>query len=396
MIRHLFKLVWNRKRINALITVEIFFTFIILFAVITTTVYQVRKFYQPIGFNHERVWSVWPDSKLPWGHAYAHQRNAGKDQLFRAMRDLPEIESVAGISTTPYGNSTWTNDWDQDGRNHRAELAMAGDDLAHVLGLHIVQGRWFEGTDDAAIDEPVVINQRLSRELFGNDTPIGKYLDTSFAHHARIVGVIDEFRKGGEFYAPDNFVFRRLKMNDTSAAEDWGFVIKLREGVDASFQGKLAGVLGSVEKTWSFDITPLDRLRDEDFQLHLAPLIAAGLIAGFLLLMVGLGLIGVLWQNVSQRTQEIGLRRAVGGSATMVYRQVLGELFVIATIGILAATAIVLQAPLLNLLDFVSADVYVIGLAISFALIYLLTFISGVYPSWLAMEIHPSEALHYE
>ena len=42
------------------------------------------------------------------------------------------------------------------------------------------------------------------------------------------------------------------------------------------------------------------------------PLIAVGLVAGFLMLMVALGLLGVLWQNVTQRTREMGLRRAKG------------------------------------------------------------------------------------
>ena len=121
-----------------------------------------------------------------------------------------------------------------------------------------------------------------------------------------------------------------------------------------------------------------------------------GLIATFLLLMVGLGLVGVLWQNVSQRTREIGLRRAIGGTAQMLYRQILGELLVIATLGIFAATILVMQAPLLNLIAVVKASVFILGLGISLVLMYFITFICGLYPSWLAMEIHPSEALHYE
>ena len=68
----------------------------------------------------------------------------------------------------------------------------------------------------------------------------------------------------------------------------------------------------------------------------LGPLIAAGVIAGFLLLMVAMGLTGVLWQTVTQRTREIGLRRAKGATAGDIRTQILGELVVMTSIAVLA------------------------------------------------------------
>jgi putative ABC transport system permease protein len=397
MIRHLFKLVWNRKRVNALILAEIFISFIVLCVVATAVVYHIDCYRQPTGFRYENVWRVWPDTKLPMGRQYRQARLDGKQSLYLAMKDLPEIESIAATTVTPYSTSTSLTNWGDGKVMHETELALASDDAAAVLGLHVVQGRWFDKTDDASPDGAIVINARLARELFRDANPIGQMLDTSQSTRGRIVGVIEEFRKGGEFARKGNFLFERLVMTDTAARRDWwGFVIKLREGTDAAFQGKLARVLAATQKTWSFDITPLANARTKNFQVHLAPLIAVGLIAGFLLLMVGLGLVGVLWQNVSQRTREIGVRRALGGSAEMVYRQILGELLVIATLGIAAASAVVLQVPLLNLIDFVTPAVYVVGFSVSIALMYLLTILCGLYPSWLAMDIHPSEALHYE
>ena len=63
-------------------------------------------------------------------------------------------------------------------------------------------------------------------------------------------------------------------------------------------------------------------------------MIAAGIVAVFLLLMVVLGLTGVLWQNVTQRTPEIGLRRAMGAPPGRHPRQILGELLVITTMAV--------------------------------------------------------------
>ena len=76
-------------------------------------------------------------------------------------------------------------------------------------------------------------------------------------------------------------------------------------------------------------------MRATAFRFFLTPLIVAGTLAFFLLLMVGLGLIGVLWQNLLQRTREIGLRRAAGASRAAVHRQVLLEQLVLTSLGVL-------------------------------------------------------------
>jgi putative ABC transport system permease protein len=106
----------------------------------------------------------------------------------------------------------------------------------------------------------------------------------------------------------------------------------------------------------------------------------------------------VLWQNISRRTQEIGLRRAVGGTALQVHRQILGELFVLTTFGLAVGSFFIVQVPLLGLLTEpeIPSSVYCIGFGVSVILMYLLTMTCGFYPSWLTMEIQPAEALHYD
>jgi putative ABC transport system permease protein len=131
-------------------------------------------------------------------------------------------------------------------------------------------------------------------------------------------------------------------------------------------------------------------------RLVLAPMAAASLVAVFLIIMVGLGMVGVLWQNVSRRTKEIGLRRALGGTAGDVHKQVLGELLVIATAGLLLGMAVVVQLPLLEIVDWMSPGVFTVGLIVSLLVMYGLTIAAGLYPSWLATNVQPAGALHYE
>jgi putative ABC transport system permease protein len=124
--------------------------------------------------------------------------------------------------------------------------------------------------------------------------------------------------------------------------------------------------------------------------------VAGGIVALFLISMVALGLTGVLWQNVTKRTREIGLRRAMGASGKQVNRQILLEVVLLATIALLAGSVIVLQLPILGAFTIVTPAAFSTGFALALATIYALTVLCGLYPSWLASRLQPADALRYE
>ena len=111
--------------------------------------------------------------------------------------------------------------------------------------------------------------------------------------------------------------------------------------------------------------------------------------------MVALSLSGVLWQRTTLRTEEIGLRRALGGSAASIYAQLTGEMLVVASIGVIAGLLLVLQLPLLELLDYTSGT-YALSIALAALIIYGLVIVCSLYPGRLACRIRPVEALHHE
>ena len=76
--------------------------------------------------------------------------------------------------------------------------------------------------------------------------------------------------------------------------------------------------------------------------------------------------------------------------------QVLGELLVVTTAGLLLGAALAVQVPLLGVIGWVSNGVYAVGMALAALTIYGLTVVSALYPSWLATQVQPAEALHYE
>ena len=125
------------------------------------------------------------------------------------------------------------------------------------------------------------------------------------------------------------------------------------------------------------------------------PLFAAGVVSVLVLGMVALSLSGVLWQRTTLRIEEIGLRRALGGSAASIYVQLAGEILVVASIGVIAGLLVIVQFPLLELLNYTSG-IYALSLALAALIIYGLVIVCSLYPGRLACRIRPVEALHHE
>ena len=394
MIRHLFKMVWNRRRTNALIILEILFSFLVLFGVTTLGVYYLNLYHQPLGFKYQNVWNLGVDVKINRNDEWTPEMVETARQVFLALQDFSEIEGFAGIQNRIFGSSTSTT---QVGENQLSMQNEVTDRFKDVMGLQLTHGRWFDRSDDGVNYDPVVINERLRQAYFGSEDPLGK----NIAHpkrerHRRVIGIVTDFRQHGELDSLSNYFFQRTRIGHPKDRPPQNILIKLRPGTTASFEEKLVTRLQAVARNWSFEVQPLSVSRESKLRWGLAPLIAVGIVATFLLIMVALGLVGVLWQNVTQRTKELGLRRALGGTAGSVQLQVLGELFVTTTAGIALGSLLIVQMPLLGVISNIGGAVYIYSFVISLLVMYAITTLCGLYPSSLATKVQPATALHYE
>jgi putative ABC transport system permease protein len=395
MIKHLIKLVWNRKRANLLIALEIFISFLVLLAVIVLAVYFSDNYRRPLGFSYENVWNVQIDMKQLGDDDHTSEQAETGRQLYLALKEFDEIEAAAGAVTAPFSDTINQGGIPINGRSFVFRHNETTDDFAKVMGVNLIRGRWFGKEDDGSDWQPVVINRLSELAIFGNEDAVGKEIP-SFGNQMRVVGVVEEFRHDGDFADPENVIFYRADLSDPGNRPPRNLLIKLRSGTTRQFEERLVARLQAVAKDWSFQVQPLVELRESRLQMLLVPVGIAGLVAAFLMIMVALGLSGVLWQNVTQRTKEIGLRRAKGATRQKIHRQILGELFIVTSFGLLAGVLVVVQFPLLNLIGFISTKVYVVSIIISLVMIYLLTLVCGLYPSRLATKVQPAEALHYE
>jgi len=111
---------------------------------------------------------------------------------------------------------------------------------------------------------------------------------------------------------------------------------------------------------------------------------------------VGFGLFGVLWQSVTRRTNELGLRRAMGASRQHIYQQIVAEMCLTAVFGLGIGVFVAVQFPLLGTFPELDWSATIGGISISAVLVSTLCFLCALYPGWLASRKSPAEALHYE
>ena len=404
MIRHMLKMLWSRRRGNFLIILEIMVSFLVLAVITTTGVYYYINYRQPLGFDYTNVWNI-KTNLISRTKEWSENDTRVLNQLYNTLRDFPEIESIGTGWPGPYEMSEWNSVY-----NHGEKLAMAwGCNVAlafnEVFRIVPAEGRWFDSSDRAAGIRAAVINKVFSQRLFGDTDPVGKIISEGEVAHAdgnnaeskqyRVVGVIDCFKIKGEFWDANPVLLVMGKdLSEPKAMEN--FMIRVSPGTSAQLEEKITGRFRAIAGNLTVKIERLEDARRFYFKTNIIPLLSAGLVALFLLIMVGLGLVGILWLGVSKRVQEIGLRRAKGATKGNIYGQITGEILCVTTIGLVLGFAVAIQFPLLNLIEFVTTRVYMTAMLKSAIIIYILASLSGFYPGYLAAKIHPAEALRGE
>jgi putative ABC transport system permease protein len=402
MIRHLLKLAWNRKRGYVLLELEFVVCFLIVAAMAIAGLDAVTNYRRPLGFQCAGVWAV---SLTPVDQPEQEWSAADSlvlQQAFQVVSDLEDVEAVSGNTSQPLMGSLglygiWVNDIQTS-----LDLGFAGDDLDRVLNLDITAGRWFSAQDDAAAFSPVVINQELARQLYGDEDPLGKpfhmYGPKYMARgedarsQGKVVGVVSDYRQS-QFSEPHGFVFRRANLRGPGVVPQ-GFTIRLRPGAPRTFVRTLRERLQAVAPGWRVDVQSVEQRRVARVHDKVRDFTLFGVVGGFLMVLVALGLVGVMWQSVTERTREIGVRRAVGAPGWRVHLQFVGEALVLGVVASVVGAALIAQATAMGL-D-MRAGVLVSGGLVAALVINWLVVAAALYPGWLATRISPATALHHD
>jgi putative ABC transport system permease protein len=390
MTKHLFTLIWNKKKQNFLLILEMFISFMVMFAIFTLIVYYYNNYRKPMGFEYDNVWSV--NFTIPEEVKTSDSTHVVPEMLKQVVRGVPGIEEAAYSShNLPFSMSTSNSNLSYNNINIMSHMYDVDDKYAAVLGLKMTEGRWFDKADDGMAETPIVINTSVKEKFFPNEPATGKVLGEG-KDRMKIVGVVQDFKDKGDFQVPDYCTYKRINMSGDYFSS---MLVKVKDHADVASETRLFKQLSNTLKNSNVEIEHLAEKRVSKNKLTLVPMIILLVVGGFLIINVALGLFGVLWYNINKRRAEIGLRRAVGASGNSVTKQLIGEALVLATFSLILGSFFAIQFPLLNVFD-LSSTVYITALILSVVFIYLLVIFCALYPGKQAAAIYPAVALHEE
>ena len=291
------------------------------------------------------------------------------------------------------------------GNNWQTSLVGTTADYPAVRNWNLSLGAFFSDEDNRARKSVAVLGEDVVTNLFGDDDPLGKFVKingTSF----RVIGVLERKGSSGGFFSQDDLAlipirtmharFRRQRdvRSIGLAAADKEHLEQVKEDVTTLLQARHRIQEGAADDFTV--VTQQDVLQTVQGVSQIMTLLL-GAIGGISLLVGGIGIMNIMLVSVTERTREIGIRKALGARRRDIMSQFLAEAIILSGLGGilgwgLGALATRLIARLGNIT--VVLTMGTVGLAIGFSIAVGLFF--GIYPARKASRMDPIQALHFE
>jgi len=349
--------------------------------------------YQPRGVMDA---SLYPK---PGGYKNLDWVNYYQELTARVSRN-PGVES-AGIAKMSLGWRAWKEDVRSSETNAglpKIDVALVMPGFFKTVGIDLQEGRSFTWQDDGRARRVAIVSRSLARKLFGDGEPIGRQIEITSEpkwQKVEIVGVVPDaslydIRK----HAPPTLYLALTQYDDMMGYSQLMLRTRAAPAAAAGVVRETVESLGHeyVAKTHLI-VETIDRsiLRERLFA------ILSGFFGGLALLLAAVGLYGLMAYNVAQRTQEIGVRMALGAAQRDVLSMILRETLGLTGIGLLLGIAGALGS-----LQFVTNLIYgvtardPVTLAAVCMLLAAVAALAGWLPARKAMKVDPMVALRHE
>ncbi|PKP33855.1 MAG: hypothetical protein CVU00_09370 [Bacteroidetes bacterium HGW-Bacteroidetes-17] len=388
MIKHSFKIIWNQKKKNAYIISELFILFIVL---LISSIYLIEKYELytgGVGANIEDTFYLNLREK-------DGQRVDYKEKLKNMLIDLESLPDVKKVSysyfSIPYIWSMSRSYIKYDSLQVSAVLREADENFAEVLGIKVLAGHWLENDYEGA-NPQIVIDILVAEKLFGSiDKALNKVV--KFNGEKQVVGVYEKLKRN-EYETNYPSCFFLLDQTNMMGVD---VVLKCKDGkmVPPSQISKIIFSYFSKDDYVMRYASTMEAKKREVNSGKRNEIVMVSFVAVFLVINIILGMIGIFGYSVKRRKAELGLRRAVGSSASKIHYLLLLESWTLTLFALIPAILITVQIPLLDLYP-VETALFIKALCLSIVLIFVFVSISVYYPGYMASKVQASEALQEE
>jgi predicted permease len=286
-----------------------------------------------MGFSPDRVTAVRIDPNS--SYKTPEKVNAYFTEVLRRVSEIQGVEAAGMSDAIPLGhNRSWGIG--VKGVQYKPNEYPEGfpriisEGYFHAIGVPLKEGRDFSARDDKGTLNVIILNETCAKNLFPNEDPIGKIIKEDVDR--TVVGVVGDVHhmsleegSGNEFYIP---------LRQTG---DWGAVdLVVRSSLPASELGaRLRETLLPLEPNLATsNMRTMQSMVDRAVSPRRFVVILLGGFAAFALVLASLGIYAVISYSVSQRTQEIGIRMALGASSEMLQKSILMQTLWLAAIGV--------------------------------------------------------------
>lgn len=376
------------------------FSIIIVMTAISAIQQSVVDTFNSIGTTNFIV-QKWPAIQMG-PHRNRDHRNR-KNLLIKEGEKLKEITTLPGVIGISVGRGGRTIKYKSEKTNPNVSVAGVNYDYFVARDLKISEGRNFTKSDDEAAKEVAVIGADVAERLFKRISPIGQTIKIENVN-AEVIGL---FEKRGSILgqSQDNFVCIPLSVFQrsfgTERSANFIVMCKSKEQIQETMD-EVIGALRKIRKVSpgaenDFEIVTNEQLIEQFNGITKYFKIGAGVVAFIALLAAGIGIMNIMLVSVTERTREIGIRKAIGARKQNIMAQFVIEAVSLSWLGGLIGILLGLiggniVAVALGVNVVIPIDWIFIGLTVT-------TFVGvvfGVYPALKAANLDPIEALRYE
>jgi putative ABC transport system permease protein len=328
--------------------------------------------------------------------------NLFRDSMAR-IAALPGVQSVAGASCMPIpfpciGTSFWRVDQPRpaDGQLPTSHVRPVTPGFFTTLSIPQIAGRDFFDSDTADSTPVAIVSQEVVRRQFADGSPLGRRLRIGVNHangrediEWTIVGVVGDMRSNLDGPIQQTIFIPKTQRPGGAIT----FFVHSRQDPPA-LASSVTSVVRAMEPEAPVDIRTLDDVVGRTIARPRAISVLVSVFALVALILAAVGVYGVMAYSVRERTQEIGVRMALGASSASIFRMVLGRAMRLVLTGI--ATGLLASAPLTRLLARLLFEVEPLDpttfAATSLALLAIAT-VAACIPARRSMRLAPVDAL---